>query len=129
MMKPYSLRISTVCLFRGGYRLMKPLMLILALSVLTAGFAGAQTLVTGDIAGHMVDATGAAVVNATLTLKNLGDGSSQTVKTDKSGNYRFPLLRPGLYSIHAQGSGLSADVKSVAVNVGQGTPVDLIAKP
>lgn len=93
------------------------------------GLSSAQTLVTGDIAGHLTDPSGAAIPNATLALKNQGTGASQQVKSDGSGSFRFSLLQPGLYAIHEEGSGLSADVKNVAVNVGQATPLTVIASP
>jgi hypothetical protein len=101
-------------------------LLSLVLLILTIGVAGAQTLITGDIAGRVVDKTGAAVPGATLTLRNPADGSSQTVISDKNGNYRFPLLRPGSYSIHEEGAGMSGDVTNVSVNVGQATAVDIV---
>jgi hypothetical protein len=100
---------------------------VLALSLcLGVGAVGAQTLITGDIAGRVVDKTGAVVAGATLTLRSDADGSSQVVKSSSSGNFRFPLLRPGSYSIHEEGSGMSANVSNVAVNVGQATSIDIV---
>ena len=82
--------------------------------------AGAQTLVTGDVVGRVTDPTGAGVARAKLTITNLGDNSKQTVMADKSGDFRFTLLRPGTYALHEEGSGLSAEISEIPVNVGQG---------
>lgn len=101
---------------------------VAAILTATVG-ASAQTLVTGDITGHVTDATGAVVPQAKVTLKSDADGSAQTVTTDKSGTFRFPLLRPGFYTIHEEGAGMTADASNVAVNVGQATALDLVSKP
>lgn len=104
-------------------------MLTTSLFLFTAGASFGQTLISGDITGRVTDGTGAAVANATLTLKSFSDGSVHVTKTDSAGEYRFGLLRPGAYSIHEEGSGMSADVKSVAVNVGQATSLSIVSKP
>src|SRR5260370_501320 len=100
--------------------------LALVLLVLNIGVAHAQTLITGDIVGRVVDKSGAVVAGATLTLTSDADGSKQTVKSGTNGNYRFPLLRPGSYSIHEEGSGMSANLKNISVNVGQATAVEIV---
>src|SRR6266851_330663 len=100
--------------------------LALVLLVLNIGVAHAQTLITGDITGRVVDKTGAVVAGATLTLRSDADGSTQVVKSSANGNFRFPLLRPGSYSIHEEGSGMSANVTNVAVNVGQATSIEIV---
>ncbi len=87
-----------------------------------------QTLVTGDIVGRVVDPTGAVVPGASLTLTSFSDGSKQTVTSDANGNFRFSLLRPGSYNIHEEAAGLTADVSGISVNVGQGTPLTVVAK-
>ena len=96
------------------------------LLVFSISVAHAQTQVTGDIVGRVVDKSGAVVADATLTLTSNADGSKQTVRSDKNGNYRFPLLKPGSYSIHEEGSGMSANLTNVSVNVGQATAVDVV---
>jgi Carboxypeptidase regulatory-like domain len=100
--------------------------LALVLLAFNTSVAHAQTLITGDIAGRVVDKTGAVVAGATLTLRSDADGSTQVVKSSSNGNFRFPLLRPGSYSIHEEGSGMSATVNNVAVNVGQATSIDIV---
>ncbi len=88
----------------------------------------AQTLITGDLSGRVVDTSGAVVPNATLTLTNPADGSVKTTHSDNNGNFRFSLLRPGSYTVHEEGGGMTADISSIAINVGQGTPLTIVSR-
>ncbi|HUB82672.1 MAG TPA: carboxypeptidase regulatory-like domain-containing protein [Bryobacteraceae bacterium] len=87
-----------------------------------------QNITTGDIAGTVRDATGAVVPGATVTLKNIDSGESRAVQTDTTGAYRFPLLKPGNYTISAASAGLISDTAKLAVSVGQTATLDLVAK-
>ncbi len=106
---------------------MKKIASLLTAFTLAASMASAQTIVTGDVVGHIADSTGASVVGATVTITGAAQGTKISVKTDKTGSYRFSLLRPGTYTITEQGLNLSAKAANVQVNVGQVTPVNLIA--
>lgn len=97
--------------------------------VLLPAVAVAQTSITGDVSGHVSDTTGAAVPGATVVLKSAADNSQVTVKTDKQGGFRASLLRPGSYSVHVEGAGLTADVTGVQVSVGQVASANIIATP
>lgn len=91
---------------------------------LTLG-AAAQSLVSGDITGVVVDPSGAVIPNATVTLQNNGTGQTQTATTSGSGLYRFSLLSPGQYTISAASSGFQKSERAVTVAVGQATTVNL----
>jgi len=67
--------------------------------LLTIGLAPAwaQNIVSGEIDGLVSDPSGAVLPNATVTLKSVASGETQTTTTGPSGTYRFPLLRPGDY--------------------------------
>ena len=54
----------------------------------------AQTGTTGAINGTIQDQTGAVVPGATVVLKSVGTGATQTVKSSASGAYRFELIPP-----------------------------------
>ncbi|SEG00801.1 Carboxypeptidase regulatory-like domain-containing protein [Bryocella elongata] len=91
---------------------------------LSTSSARAQ-LTTADILGTVTDPTGADVPNATVTLKNLGTNETRTVKTDSSGNYIFPLLAPGHYSISVAASGFKASrTPDLAVEAGDRARAD-----
>jgi outer membrane receptor protein involved in Fe transport len=85
----------------------------------------AQSLVTGDITGVVSDPQGAVVPNAQVQLKSLQTGESQQTQTNGSGQYRFPLLKPGNYSITVSAQGLAPKTENVNVNLGQVTRADI----
>ena len=91
------------------------LMLCLAL----IPYVYAQTVVTGDIAGTVTDQSGAVVPNSTLTMKSDATGEVKTATSGKAGEFRFPLLRPGTYTITATAKGFATVEKKVAVNLAQ----------
>ena len=64
-----------------------------------------QSLVSGDLAGDVVDASGAALLRASLTLRNTDSGEVFTSVTNGTGAYRFPLLKPGPYELTVTASG------------------------
>ncbi len=88
---------------------------MLALSALPAG---AQ--VTAAISGSVEDASGAAVPDATVTVRSLETGASRTVKTDSSGGYTVVSLPLGPQELKAGKPGFKTDVRTgVDLVVGQ----------
>jgi hypothetical protein len=61
--------------------------------------------ITGDLAVNVADPNGAAVPNATLTLKNILENTTNTGRTDGAGNYVFGQLKPGSYSLDIKAEG------------------------
>ena len=53
----------------------------------------------------MLDATGAAIAGATVTITQLDTGRTATVTTNSSGNYTFPSLVPAHYKVGIQAQG------------------------
>ena len=72
---------------------------VLALSLVSFPAAHAQTAVDGAIGGSVVDTTGAAVPNATITVHNNGTAAETTLKADSSGFFRALHLDPGTYNV------------------------------
>lgn len=60
---------------------------------------------TGTITGTVTDASGAAVVGATVTAINTATATEKRIVTDGTGLYRFVELPPGMYAISAEGVG------------------------
>lgn len=87
--------------------------------------AAAQSLLSGDISGTVTDQTSGIVAGATVDLKGLDTGYTQTSKTDSSGVYRFSLLKPGRYSVTATQAGFQKAEKQVAVVVGEVATADI----
>jgi outer membrane receptor protein involved in Fe transport len=81
------------------------------------------------VLGAVVDATGARVPGATVTLKNADTGIVSTTITDSEGNYQFLNVRIGTYSVRAELQGFSAAMtENIAITVNARQRVDLTMK-
>ena len=76
--------------------------LILLVLALSAAPAAAQD---GEIAGRVTDETGAVLPGATVSLS--GPGEARVTQADGTGDYVFPAVSPGTYSVTAGLSGFS----------------------
>lgn len=90
----------------------------LILGTSTAGNLFAQT--SGQITGHVSDPSGAAVPDATITLKNVATSGVRTTVTTGSGDYTFGAVPPGVYDIQAAKTGFkTATTPNVQLSVQQ----------
>ncbi|HEX4021755.1 MAG TPA: carboxypeptidase-like regulatory domain-containing protein [Acidobacteriaceae bacterium] len=80
--------------------------------------ATAQSLSAGDIAGTVVDPTGAAIPGAQVVVKNTGTGATYNLTTNATGGYRSSLLQPGMYSVTVTTAGFETSSTIVTVNTG-----------
>jgi len=62
--------------------------------------ANSQT-VSGTLRGTVMDANGAVIPNATITVKNTETGLERTVVSSDDGNYNLPFLPIGKYTVEA----------------------------
>ncbi len=85
--------------------------------------ANAQS-VTGQISGTVVDASGAAVVGAAVTLTNDLSKQERTFGTSGSGSFIFTGLVPGAYSVKVAGAGFK-NYEQHAIRVAAQERVDL----
>jgi len=101
--------------------------LILALLISTAlpGNLKAQSLISGDIVGTVTDQSGAIVPNASVTVSNKATGEVQTTKTNSSGSYRVPLLKPGDYTILVAAPGFEQASVLASVNASTTATADV----
>src|SRR5216684_3348892 len=89
-------------------------MVLIALLAVSA-FAQVQS---GNIYGKVQAKDGSVLPGVTVTLT--GIGAPQTTVTDAQGNFRFPNLSPGAYSLKAELSGYGTATRSgVGVRVAQ----------
>lgn len=79
----------------------------------------AQSLISGDIAGTVSDPSGAAIPNATVTIKNNATGLTKTVKTGGAGEYHIGLLPPGEYTVSMAAPNFQTAQLTTTVSVGQ----------
>lgn len=86
--------------------------LLVALLFLFPSLARGQARSTGQLSGVVVDPSGAAVPNASLTLSEAAVGFATTVMSNESGQYVFPDLQPGSYVLKVSAKGFSDAVLS-----------------
>jgi len=90
--------------------------LLLLLPSITRG----QARTEGQLAGTVTDPSGASVPNASLTLTEPSTGFTTTVKATTSGDYTFPDLQPGTYSLTASAKGFATkEYKTVVIYAGR----------
>ncbi|HEY6400576.1 MAG TPA: carboxypeptidase-like regulatory domain-containing protein, partial [Blastocatellia bacterium] len=77
------------------------------LLILAAVTAGAQEF-RGSLTGRITDSAGAAVVGATVSLKNVETNIANSATTNEDGAYNFPLLQPGKYQLSVTHQGFKA---------------------
>ena len=94
--------------------------LLLAYSV-----SRAQT-VTGSIGGAVTDPSGAAIPNATVTVRNVATNVQATTRSDQNGLYNFQFLPIGSYSVTAEAQGFAKTSTSpLTLEIDQIARVDL----
>src|SRR5437660_5525837 len=80
----------------------------------------------GTIRGTITDQSGAAVPEATVTVKNVDTGLTQTVKTSGDGVYTVPYLPVGNYTVSTEKTGFrKAETAGVRVDVATIVDVDV----
>jgi hypothetical protein len=87
-------------------------------------------VVNATLLGTVTDASGAVVVNARVTALEQNTGISRTTQTNGSGNYVFPDMPPGTYTITVELPGFKQDTrKDVALSVNTSQRVDVQLQP
>src|SRR5216683_1377140 len=85
----------------------------------------AQGETTSAIVGSVMDPTSAAIRGAAVTVTSSENGMKRSVKTDDSGRFSFPQLKPGMYSVKAEADRFEAQQNnSVPAGLGQRQTVD-----
>ncbi len=96
----------------------------LALALVLAGGLAAQ-IDEGAIVGHVTDASGAAIANATVVVTNRATNVSTTRQTNSDGSYQVLALIPGTYTVRASAPGFAARVSdNVEIHVQSRPSVD-----
>ena len=103
--------------------------IILTVASLVPVKALAQGETTSAIVGQVRDATNAVVPGATVTITNSETGLRRAVKTDDSGRFNFPQLKPGIYSVKVEAPGFEPQQNdNVVSGLGQKQTVNFIAE-
>jgi len=89
---------SEICHFSFFRRTCAPLLIVWSMMALAPSLF-AQGPTTGSITGTVIDASGAVLANAKVTVTGPALVVPQTTLTNNQGAYRFPSLPPGSYSV------------------------------
>ena len=87
--------------YQTGFRAVLQLSLLLAAAAMPA----AAQIGTGTISGIISDQTGAVIVSADVTAVSAETGFRRTTVADERGQYNFPGLRPGAYTLSVESAG------------------------
>ncbi len=102
---------------------MKKLIVLLVVLLATSGvvFGQATSVNGGSVQGTIMDATGAIVPGAQVTVASPDNGSTRTVQTDSAGFYSVGPLTPGSYTITVVQPGFNKLAIKTVVRTGTST--------
>ena len=81
---------------------------------------------SATLKGAILDAQGAAVGNASITLTNSAKGTAVKTQSGTDGTYTLPLLPPGDYDLTVSANGFQrAHIEGLHLTVGQVLPYDV----
>lgn len=102
----------------------RPAVVLVAAIIMLASAASAQTS-RGTVTGIVIDASAAAMPNASVELKGRQTGVSRTTTTNESGVYRFDAVDLGEYDLTVKATGFKTLTnRSVNVQAAQTVSID-----
>jgi Carboxypeptidase regulatory-like domain len=100
---------------------------LIAAMLLGCSYAACGQATSGNIAGTVVDKSGAAIANATVTATNAATGVSATAQASNVGDFAIPNLLPGTYNVSASASGFATfTLKNFVVNLNTTSTAHLV---
>jgi hypothetical protein len=104
---------------------------VLAALILLCGCLNPAALLaqygTGVVLGTITDTTGAVAPGVTITVKDNATNETRTFQSDPAGNFRFPALPSGTYTLTATSQGFrTATVPDVVLRVNTQVRVDIV---
>jgi hypothetical protein len=98
-----------------------PLLLSSAL-LCYAPLSAQSAAASGSISGTVTDPNGAAIPNATVTLRQTELAQARTLQTDERGEFTAALLAPGAYTVEVKAQGFTAK-RPARLTLGVGSSV------
>src|ERR1039457_2360444 len=95
------------------------------LATTTAPTLHAQSNISGDIIGTVLDPSGAIIPNAQVSVTSVEKGQAKEVVTDHVGDFRVPLLSPGQYKVTVTSSGFEKTILETGVSAGVTTTLNI----
>ena len=90
---------------------LRALVLVIAVALVGSGLIAYGQGTAGSLTGQISDPSGAAVINATVTLKNVDTDFLQTATSNNSGVYLLKPVMPGNYTLTIAAKGFAAYVQ------------------
>ena len=87
--------------------------ILFAVLIAAVSRAGVAQTTTGSIYGSVTDNTGGVLPKAAVTVTNVQTGLIHTTQSNDGGDYTFPALDPGDYSISARFEGFNVERNKV----------------
>jgi Carboxypeptidase regulatory-like domain len=97
---------------------------IIAIPLALYATANLSAQTAGEISGHVGDTTGAVIPKVALTLTNAATGVARSTFTTGAGDYTFPDVQPGNYTLQATAPDFKTDNASLEVQVQQSVRQD-----
>lgn len=89
-----------------------------------------QATASSGVQGTIVDKTQAAVTGATVTIINKATGETRATNVDASGEYRFTLLRAGIYNLKVSAPSFStAEARDIELLIGNTSTQNFTLSP
>ncbi len=103
---------------------------LVCLTALTLSSLAYGQAIQGTLLGNISDSTGASVTGAKVSAVEANTGAVRVTNTNESGNYVFPNLTPGTYSVSVEMAGFKKSTRTnVEVQVNTSPRVDLTLEP
>lgn len=101
-------------------KLRSTLIAVVAMMFLFYSVAGHAQSGTSSVQGTITDSSGAVIPGAIIALTNNATGVRMQGESDSAGNYSFPAVHPGLYTLEVEKSGFAGyKITTFSVIVGQ----------
>jgi hypothetical protein len=99
-------------------------------TVITSAPGAFGQAVSGTLLGTITDSSGGTIARARVLATELNTGAAHASQTNESGNYTFPDLPPGRYSVTVETSGFKKEIRSgIQLDVNTSQRVDLQLLP
>jgi len=111
------------------YRFFGAILFLAGLFFIGSGYAHAQ-YENGSLVGTIHDSSGAVVSGAAVSASNTATGITEKTTSNEAGDYEFPSLRTGVYTINATAKGFAQAVaQNITISVGSRQRIDLKLEP
>jgi len=118
----FNFLLSRVAAFSGqssnGFRSLTLLVSVAFVALSVCGVVASAQVETGEIAGTVVDQTGAAVPDAVVAIKNLSTNTVRITVSSSTGAYLVLGLEPDVYQVTVSSNSFKNFVGKVEVTVG-----------